>query len=120
MPQIFKIGSYVIYFQPNEGDPIEPTYIHVSEGVSLKMLLKYGLRKLGGAFYVTTIPIFLKGNCVTLWILSKHAIQILKKNGINILNNYIIIADTPDTPTPPRQLYQLGFRFVRLRLWGYR
>lgn len=79
MPQIFKIGSYVIYFQSNEGDPIEPTYIHVSEGVSLKMLLKYGLRKLGGAFYVTTIPIFLKGNCVTLWILSKHAIQILKK-----------------------------------------
>ena len=33
MPQIFKIGSYLIYFWSNENDPLEPTHVHVSKGV---------------------------------------------------------------------------------------
>ena len=33
MPQIFKVGSYVIYFWLNENDPLEPVHVHVSEGV---------------------------------------------------------------------------------------
>ena len=33
MPQIFKVGSYVIYFWLNESDPLEPVHVHVSEGV---------------------------------------------------------------------------------------
>ena len=32
MPQIFKVGRYVIYFWSNENIPIEPVYVHVSEG----------------------------------------------------------------------------------------
>ncbi len=33
MPQIFKVGSYLIYFWSNENDPVEPIHVHVSEGV---------------------------------------------------------------------------------------
>lgn len=33
MPQIFRIGSYVVYFWINEGAPLEPVHIHVSQGV---------------------------------------------------------------------------------------
>lgn len=33
MPQIFKIGSYVVYFWSNEGDPLEPIHVHIIEGV---------------------------------------------------------------------------------------
>lgn len=33
MPQIFKIGSYVVYFWMNENDPLEPVHVHVAEGV---------------------------------------------------------------------------------------
>lgn len=33
MPQIFKIGSYLIYFWSNENDPLEPIHVHVSKGV---------------------------------------------------------------------------------------
>ena len=33
MPQIFKIGSYLIYFWSNEHDPLEPIHVHVSKGV---------------------------------------------------------------------------------------
>lgn len=32
MPQIFKVGSYLIYFWLNEGKPLEPIHVHVSEG----------------------------------------------------------------------------------------
>ena len=32
MPQIFKIGNYVIYFWSNENLPIEPVHVHISEG----------------------------------------------------------------------------------------
>ena len=33
MPQIFKIGSYIVYFWINEGKPLEPIHVHVSQGV---------------------------------------------------------------------------------------
>ena len=32
MPQVFKIGSYWVYFWSNEGDPLEPIHVHVAEG----------------------------------------------------------------------------------------
>lgn len=32
MPQIFKFGSYRIYFWLNEGKPVEPVHVHVSQG----------------------------------------------------------------------------------------
>ncbi len=33
MPQIFRIGPYTIYFWLNEGAPLEPLHVHVSEGI---------------------------------------------------------------------------------------
>lgn len=32
MPQLLKIGPYSIYFWSNEGDPLEPVHVHISEG----------------------------------------------------------------------------------------
>ena len=32
MPQIFRIGAFVVYFWSNENNPIEPVHVHVSEG----------------------------------------------------------------------------------------
>ncbi len=32
MPRVFKIGSYWIYFWSNEGKPLEPVHVHVTEG----------------------------------------------------------------------------------------
>lgn len=31
MPQIFKIGSYWVYFWANENKPLEPVHVHVSK-----------------------------------------------------------------------------------------
>lgn len=32
MPQVFKVGSYWIYFWSNENNPREPVHVHVSKG----------------------------------------------------------------------------------------
>lgn len=32
MPQILRIGPYSIYFWSNEGVPLEPVHVHISEG----------------------------------------------------------------------------------------
>ena len=32
MPQIFRIGAYIVYFWSNEGNPAEPVHIHVCKG----------------------------------------------------------------------------------------
>ena len=32
MPQLFRIGSYVIYFWINENDPLEPVHVHIRKG----------------------------------------------------------------------------------------
>ena len=32
MPQIFKIGPYIVYFWSNENDPLEPVHVHIAEG----------------------------------------------------------------------------------------
>lgn len=32
MPQIFRIGAYIVYFWSNENDPLEPIHVHIAEG----------------------------------------------------------------------------------------
>ncbi len=32
MPQVFRIGTYWVYFWANENDPLEPVHVHVSQG----------------------------------------------------------------------------------------
>ena len=32
MPQVFRIGSYWIFFWTNENKPLEPVHVHISEG----------------------------------------------------------------------------------------
>ena len=31
MPQLFRIGSYVVYFWINEQDPLEPVHVHIAK-----------------------------------------------------------------------------------------
>lgn len=32
MPQVFKIGSYWVYFWSNENKPLEPVHVHIAKG----------------------------------------------------------------------------------------
>ncbi|MBQ9038582.1 MAG: DUF4160 domain-containing protein [Clostridia bacterium] len=31
MPQLFRVGSYVVYFWINESHPLEPVHVHIAE-----------------------------------------------------------------------------------------
>ena len=41
MPQVFKIGSYVIFIWYAESNPLEPIHVHVSEGVPSEIVAKW-------------------------------------------------------------------------------
>lgn len=32
MPQLFRIGPYLVYFWSNENNPVEPVHVHITEG----------------------------------------------------------------------------------------
>ena len=32
MPQVIKIGGYVVFFWLDEGKPLEPVHVHIAEG----------------------------------------------------------------------------------------
>ena len=36
MPQLFRIGSYIVYFWANENRPLEPIHVHIAEGTPSK------------------------------------------------------------------------------------
>ncbi len=50
MPQVFKIGGYLVYFWVNENDPLEPVHVHIAEGKPVKNGTKIWLTKAGGCF----------------------------------------------------------------------
>lgn len=47
MPQVFKIGSYWVYFWTNEGDPLEPIHVHVAKGKPVSNATKIWITKSG-------------------------------------------------------------------------
>ena len=50
MPQVFKIGSYWVYFWSNENDPLEPIHVHVSQGEPSDNATKIWITKSGGCY----------------------------------------------------------------------
>lgn len=47
MPQVFKIGSYWVYFWSNENKPLEPIHVHVSQGSPVPDSTKIWITKAG-------------------------------------------------------------------------
>ena len=50
MPQVFRIGSYWVYFWSNENDPLEPLHVHVSEGAPNANATKIWITKAGKCY----------------------------------------------------------------------
>ena len=45
MPQVFKIGSYWVYFWANENKPLEPVHVHISKGKPTANTTKFWITK---------------------------------------------------------------------------
>ena len=48
VPQIFKIGSYLVFIWVNEGKPLEPVHVHVSKKRPEKDATKIWITRNGG------------------------------------------------------------------------
>ena len=48
MPQVFKVGSYWVYFWANENDPLEPVHVHVCHGPPHGNATKIWITRAGG------------------------------------------------------------------------
>ncbi len=49
MPQVFKIGPYIVYFWSNENEPLEPIHVHVAEGRATANATKIWITSTGKA-----------------------------------------------------------------------
>ncbi len=49
MPQIFRIGSYLVYFWSNESKPLEPIHVHVADGRATSNATKVWITSSGKA-----------------------------------------------------------------------
>ncbi|MBQ9511809.1 MAG: DUF4160 domain-containing protein [Lachnospiraceae bacterium] len=47
MPQVFRVGSYWVFFWTNEGEPMEPVHVHISEGAPQANATKVWITKSG-------------------------------------------------------------------------
>ena len=50
MPQIFRFGSYRIYFWTNESKPLEPIHVHISDGRPTENATKVWITRAGKCF----------------------------------------------------------------------
>ncbi|MBD5162958.1 MAG: DUF4160 domain-containing protein [Oscillibacter sp.] len=50
MPQIFKIGSYWVFFWSNESDPLEPVHVHVCQGTPSAGATKIWITRAGKCY----------------------------------------------------------------------
>ena len=49
MPQLLRIGPYILYFWSNETEPLEPAHVHIAEGKPVKDATKVWLTSSGKA-----------------------------------------------------------------------
>ena len=47
MPQIFRVGPYIIYFWSNENKPLEPVHVHIAEGRAIGNATKVWITSAG-------------------------------------------------------------------------
>jgi len=50
MPQVFKIGSYWVYFWSNEQEPLETIHVHVHPGAPTRNATKIWITQSGKCY----------------------------------------------------------------------
>lgn len=80
MPQVFKVGPYLVYFWLNENEPLEPVHVHVSLGRPEKNATKVWLTKSGGCVLAhngSKIPEHVLRNIMDI-IETRHAYVVMR------------------------------------------
>ena len=82
MPQVFKAGSYVIYFWANEGKPLEPVHVHVAQGVPSENATKIWITKRGKC-------LLCNNNSRIPPNILKNIMEIVEARGQDVINKWI-------------------------------
>ncbi len=80
MPQVFKIGSYWVYFWSDENEPLEPIHVHVSKGRPVKNATKIWITKHGKCYLsnnTSNIPEHILNNIIR--VLEARSSEIIEK-----------------------------------------
>lgn len=81
MPQILRIGPYSIYFWSNEGDPLEPVHVHISEGRASSTATKLWITSTGKV-------IVCNNNSQIPERILKRLIRVVEANSSEIINEW--------------------------------
>lgn len=103
MPQIFRIGSYLIYFWSNESKPLEPIHVHISEGIPSEKATKVWITQSGRCLLChnqSDIPS--RKLKIMMRIIEARNQEIKKsyKNGYPILDKSVTIVHLKKSPFP--------------------
>ena len=83
MPQIFKVGSYCIYFWSNESDPLESIHVHISQGRATSMATKLWITSAGKV-------ILSNNNSKIPNKILRKLIRMIEANSADIIDEWII------------------------------
>ena len=81
MLQILRIGPYSIYFWSNEGDPLEPVHVHISEGRATPTATKFCITSTGKV-------IVCNNNSRIPEQILKRLIRVVEANSSEIINEW--------------------------------
>lgn len=90
MPQVFKVGSYWVYFWSNEGDPLEPCHVHLAKGKLVQNATKVWITQTGHCLLCNN------NSHIPERVLNNVMRVIEAKNGFSFLDRFPIIADAPN------------------------
>ena len=113
MPQVFKIGSYWVYFWANENDPLEPIHVHVSQGAQAAMPRRSGSHGPENVIYATTIQAFRRVCCGTSWRSLKPEAKKSLPNGRTSSVRCGISADLANFPARPQKCPAAALQYMQ-------
>ena len=82
MPQLYRIGPYILYFWSNESDPLEPIHVHVTEGQASANATKIWITSTGKAILCNNMSHILDR-------ILRRIVRFIEANSENIVEKWI-------------------------------
>jgi len=89
MPQVFKLGSYWVYFWTNENKPIEPIHVHIAEGKPVPNATKIWITKDGKCSLVNN-------NSKIPSVVLNKLMRVIEARSFEIINKWELYFNTVD------------------------
>lgn len=119
MPQVFKVGSYWVYFWANENEPLEPIHVHVAQGAPNSNATKIWITKAGGCYLCNNnsqIPPRVLRNIMA--VIEARSGEVIEKWTAFLARSTISAEQLKIPPKPCGKMTAAGLFCVFGRVWG--